>query len=84
MAWRKAVAGPAAGAVAELLAWERECAERAAGGDARWGERLVSACSWLDMLRGAGYDPEVAELLAVFAADERAWYGAAGSPGGVA
>ena len=81
MAWRKvAAAGPAAGAVAELLAYERDCAAAAAAGDARAAELLTSARSWLAMLRAAGGDPEVAEMLAAFAADDRSW----GLPRGVA
>jgi hypothetical protein len=59
----------------ELLAWERECAAGAAAGDSRAAERLVSARSWVDMLRAAGGDPEVAELLAEFARDDRAQLG---------
>lgn len=81
MAWRKvAAAGPAAGAAAELLAYERDCAAAAAAGDRRAAELLTSARSWVDMLRASGGDPEVAELLAAFAADDRSW----GLPGGVA
>jgi hypothetical protein len=71
VAWRKvAAAGPAAGAVAELLAHERDCAAAAAAGDARAAELLVSARSWVAMLRASGNDPEVAEFLAVFARED--------------
>lgn len=81
MAWRKVAAtGPEAGAAAELLAYEHDCAVAAAAGDARAAERLVSARSWINMLRLSHGDPEVAELLAAFAADDRAW----GLPRGVA
>jgi hypothetical protein len=55
----------------ELLAWERECAAGAAAGDAQAAGRLVSARSWLDMLRATGNDPDVGALLAGFARDER-------------
>jgi len=66
VAWRKAGTGPAAGAVAELLAYADEC--ETAGDTAG----LAAARSWLDMYAATGYDPEVAELLAGFAADDRA------------
>lgn len=70
---RRRTAGPPRDSAAgELLAWERDCAAMAAAGDARAAERLVSARSWTAMLRAAGGDPEVAELLAAFAADDRA------------
>ena len=67
-------AGPPCGlAAGELLAWEADCAAAAAvAGTARAADRLVSARSWTGMLRAAGGDPEVAELLAAFAADDRA------------
>jgi hypothetical protein len=61
-------------AAGELLAWEADCAAAAAG-NARAADRLVSARSWTSMLRAAGGDPEVAELLAAFAADDRAQLG---------
>jgi hypothetical protein len=67
VAWRKATAGPAAAALAELEA----CA--AAATDA---QRLASVRSWIGMLHAAGGDPEIAELLLVFAREDR--------PGGVA
>jgi hypothetical protein len=62
-------------AAGELLAWEADCATAAAAGNARAADRLVSARSWTGMLRAAGGDPEVAELLAAFAADDRAQLG---------
>jgi hypothetical protein len=62
----------------ELLAWERDCAAAAAAGNTGAAERLVSARSWVDMLRHAGGDPDVAELLAAFAADDRAQLGVPG------
>lgn len=64
MAWRKAGAGPAAGAVAEL--------EGYAAGYGQGDPRLASVRSWLGMLYGAGGDPEIAELLLVFAREDRA------------
>jgi hypothetical protein len=48
----------------------------AAAENARAADRLVSARSWTGMLRAAGGDPEVAELLAAFAAYDRAQLGA--------
>jgi hypothetical protein len=69
VAWRKvtaAVAGPAGPAVAELLAFKAECE---AAGDAAG---TAAARSWLDMLAAAGYHPQVADLFAGFAQDERA------------
>jgi hypothetical protein len=68
---------PADSPAGELLACERECAAAAAGGDSWAAERLVSVRSWIDMLRAAGGDPEVAELLAVFAGEDCAHLGAA-------
>ena len=68
MAWRKvtaASAGAAGPAVAELLAYEAECET---AGDITG---LTAARSWLDMLAGSGYDPEVAWLFAGFARDAR-------------
>jgi hypothetical protein len=76
---RRRTAEPLPGSpAAELADWVRVCAERAAGGDERWAERLVSARSWAGMLRAAGNDAEVGELFVMFARDDRAWYGAAG------
>jgi hypothetical protein len=70
---RRRTAGPPADSAAgELLAFERECAAAAAAGDAWAAERLTAVRSWLDMLRGAGGDPEVAGLLAAFAREDRA------------
>jgi hypothetical protein len=68
MAWRKvtaAAAGAAGPDVAELLAYAAECE---AAGDTTG---LTAARSWLDMLAGSGYDPEVAWLFAGFARDAR-------------
>ncbi len=61
---RRGTAGHAGVADGELVAWERECA---AAGDA---ERLAAVRSWRQML-GAGH-PEVAELFAEFAREDRA------------
>ena len=73
---RRRTADPPCGlAAGELLAWEADCATAAAAGNARAADRLVSARSWTGMLRAAGGDPEVAELLAAFAADDRAQLG---------
>lgn len=70
---RRRTAGPPADSAAgELLAWERDCAAAAAAGNTRAADRLASARSWTGMLRAAGGDPDVAELLAVFARDDRA------------
>lgn len=69
---RRTAEPPRDSAAGELLAFERECAAAAAAGNARAAERLASARSWLGMLRAAGGDPDVAELLAVFARDDRA------------
>jgi hypothetical protein len=66
---------PADSAAGELAAWEADCAAAAAAGNTRAAERLASARSWLDMLRHAGGDPDVAGLLAAFAADDRAQLG---------
>jgi hypothetical protein len=62
-------------AAGELLAWKADCAAAAAAGNAQAADRLVSARAWTGMLRAAGGDPEVAELLAAFAADDRAQLG---------
>jgi hypothetical protein len=56
----------------ELLAWAADCEAAAAAGNPWAADRLASARSWVDMLRAAGGDPEVAELLAAFARDDRA------------
>jgi hypothetical protein len=47
-----------------LLACERQAA---AAGD---GGRLIQVRSWLAMLRAAGGDPEVGELLLAFARED--------------
>ncbi len=62
-------------AAGELLAWEADCAAAATAGNARAADRLVSARWGTGMLRAAGGDPEVGELLAAFAADDRAQLG---------
>jgi hypothetical protein len=69
---RRTADPPADSAAGELLAWEADCAAAAAAGNTRAADRLVSARSWLDMLRAAGGDPDVAGLLAAFAREDRA------------
>ena len=71
VAWRKVGAGPAAGAVAELLGYAGEY-ERAAPTDELAAQRLASVWSWLSMLAAAGGDPEVADLFTEFARTDRA------------
>jgi glutamine synthetase adenylyltransferase len=66
VAWRKAGAGSAGPAVAELEAYAAEY-ERA--GD--W-ERLAAVRSSLSMLAAAGGDGEIADLFAEFARVDRA------------
>ena len=60
------------GAAAQLAAYVGRVRAAAARGDAAAVERLPSAESWLAMLRGAGYDSELAELLLVFAGEPAA------------
>lgn len=55
---------PRDSAAGVLLACERQAA--AAGDDGR----LIQVRSWLAMLRAAGGDPEVGELLAAFARED--------------
>lgn len=58
---------PAAGPAAELAAHAAAMRAAAARGDPLAADRLASAESWVTMLRDTGNDPEVAELLVVFA-----------------
>lgn len=71
MAWRRAAAGPAAAALAELEGYAADC-ERAAATDTQAAQRLISVRSWIGMLRAAGGDPEIAELFLEFAREDRA------------
>jgi hypothetical protein len=66
VAWRKTAAYPAAAELAEL--------EGYAAGYERAGdtERLAAVRSWIGMLHGAGGDPDLAELLLLFAREDRA------------
>jgi hypothetical protein len=57
---RRTAEPPPGSAAGVLLACEREAA---AGGDA---ERLAAVRSWIDMLRAAGGDLDVAGLLVAF------------------
>ncbi len=83
MAWRKAAAGPAADAVAELAGYAEEYAAAAARGDAGAAVRLGGVLSWMDMIRVSGGEPEVAELFLGFARDDRAWlHGGVAQAGG--
>jgi hypothetical protein len=70
MAWRRAAATPAAGAMAELDGYAQEYAAAAVRGDTRAAERLTAVLSWMDMLRVAGYDSAVGELFLAFARDD--------------
>ena len=71
MAWRKAAAGPAAAAMAELGGYAEEYAAAAAVGEREAAERLSAVLSWMGMLRLAAYDSEVGELFLAFARDDR-------------
>ena len=60
------------GAAGELAAYVGRVRVAAARGDAAAAGRLAAAESWLAMLRGAGYDSEIAELFLVFAGEPAA------------
>ena len=60
------------GAAGELTAYVGRVRAAAARGDVVAAGRLPSAESWLAMLRGAGYDSELAELFLVLAGERSA------------
>jgi hypothetical protein len=67
---RRRPRGAPAGPAAELAAHADRVRAAAARGDPAAIRRLPSVESWLWMLRAAGYDPDVAELLNGFAQDD--------------
>jgi hypothetical protein len=74
MAWRKAAAGPAAGAAAVLDSFAAELEDAAAGGDTWAARRLPSVLSWIAMLAHSGGDADVGGLFLEFArGDQETW-----------
>ena len=82
MAWRRATGGPAAGAMAELGALAAEYAAAAERGDEWAAGHLGAVWSWMDMLRTARGDREIADLFLEFARGDRVMW--LGMRGGVA